>query len=96
MSEEREPPRRRTRRQASDEVRAKPQKAHKKDHAGDKTEIVMYDAENWEETTDGIRRLMKTIESKMADLEARLKRLMRKYEEVSRLKRLVDGNVNKE
>ena len=90
-TEEREPPRRRTRRQQSDEVRPTKHRGQRKEHAGEKTEIVTYEAETWEETKDGIRRLMRTIESRMSDLESKMKRLIKKYEECVRLKRLVDA-----
>ena len=81
-------PKRRTRRPPGEDGKGK-QNKQKKDQAGDKTEIVWYEAESWEDTKEGVRRLMRTIESRMSELEGKMKRLLRKYDECARLKRMV-------
>ena len=75
------------RRQQGDDLKLKNQK-HKKEYGVEKTEIVWYESETWEDTKEGIRKLMRTIESRMSDLEIKMKRLLRKYDECSRLKRI--------
>lgn len=57
--------------------------------SNEKMEIVWYDAETWEETTDGIRKLMKLIESRMEALETKMNQLLEKYEECAKLKKML-------
>lgn len=92
MSSEEPVTRKRGGRKQSDEVRARTARAgQKRETSGDRMELVWYEAESWGETKDGIRKLMKTIEGRMSELEVKLKALLAKYDECMRLRSLIRG-----
>lgn len=56
----------------------------------DKQALVWYDAESWGDAKDGIRKWMRVIETRMTEMDTKLKQVIRKYEECVRLRQIAE------